>query len=97
MLDDRAATAAFGARFGETERALVAADDAGSVAVRTHLRAGARTCPAAMAIRARRRAGEPQRHHHALGGLHERQLSLCLQVVTPTRPAGPRLLGATAE
>src|SRR3954449_6509162 len=59
MLDDRTAAPAFGAGFGEPERALIAADDTRAVAVRADLRAGARTCPAAMAIRARCRAGEP--------------------------------------
>src|SRR4029077_713717 len=96
VLDDRAAAAAFGARFGEPERTLIAADDTGAVSVRAHLRAGARTGAAAMAIRARRRAGEPQRHRHALGGLHARQLGFGLQIVAAARAAGARLR-ATAE
>src|SRR5882757_6148230 len=96
VLDDRAAATAFGARFGEPERTLIAADHTGPVAVRADLWAGARTCPAAMAIRARRRAGEPQRHRHALGGLHERQLGFGLQIVAAARPARARLR-ATAE
>lgn len=51
-----------------------------------------------MAVGARRRAGEPQRHLHALGGFTEVQLGLGLQVVASARPAGPRLLGrAPAE
>src|SRR5260370_11305794 len=61
VLDDRAAAPAFGAGFGESERALIAADHTGTVAVGAHLRAGARACSAAMAIGARRRAGQPQR------------------------------------
>ena len=71
--------------------------DTRAVAVRAHLRAGARTCPAAVAIRARRRAGQPQRHRHTLGGLQEGQLGLGLQVVAAARPAGSRLLRAAAE
>src|SRR6478609_4759767 len=97
MLDDRTAATAFGAGFGEPERALVAADDTGAVAGRADLRAGARACPAAMAIRAWRRAGQPQRHCHPLGGLHERQLGFSLEVVAPSWPSGPRLLRATTE
>ena len=71
VLDDRAAAPALGARLGEAERTLVAVDHARAVAVRAHLRAGARTRAAAMAVGARRRAGQPQRHRHALGGLEE--------------------------
>src|SRR5690606_18501565 len=85
MLDDRAATTTLGAGFGETESALVAADHAGAVTARAHLRAGARPCTAAVAVGARRRAGQPQRHGHALGGLQERQFGLGLQVVAATR------------
>ncbi len=71
--------------------------DARAVAVRAHLRAGARTRAAAMAVRARGRAGQPQRHGHTLGGLQEVELGLGLQVVAAPRPAGSRLLGAAAE
>src|SRR5262249_31927900 len=71
VLDDRAAAPALGARFGESERALVAVDDARTVAVRAHLRARAGPRPAAMTVGARRRAGQPQRHGDTFGGLHE--------------------------
>ena len=47
--------------------------DARAVAVRADLRAGARPRAAAVAVGARRRAGEPQRHRDALGGLQERR------------------------
>src|SRR6476619_6102156 len=50
-----------------------------------------------MAIRTRGRAGQPQGHGHTLGGLHDRQLGLGLQIVAPSRPAGSRLLSAAAE
>src|ERR1700739_5182803 len=49
VLDDRAAAPAVGAWFGETERALVAADHTGAVARRTHLRAGTRLRPTSAA------------------------------------------------
>ncbi len=96
VLDDGTAAAAFGARFGEPERALVAVDDAGAVTAGADLRAGTRPGPAAVAVGARRRAGEPQRHRHALGGLEEVEFGLGLEVVAPPRPAGSRL-GAAAE
>src|SRR5215472_15235317 len=88
VLDDRAAAPAIGAGFGEAERALVAVDHSGAVAARTHLRAGARTRAAAMTVGAWRRAGQPQRHRHALGRLDEIQLRLGLEVVAAPRPAG---------
>src|SRR5882757_1500979 len=97
LFDDRARAPAFGARFGESERALVAADYAGAVAVRAHLRAGTRARTAAMAVGTRRRAGEPQRHRHALGGLEEGQRGLGLEIVAATGTAGPRLLSTAAE
>src|SRR5271166_279465 len=96
VLNDRAAPPAVGARFGETERTLVAVDHTRAVARRTHLRAGARPRATAMAVGARRRAGQPQRHCHALGGLDEIQLRLGLQVVASSGPAGTGT-GASSE
>src|SRR6202012_4494172 len=81
VLDDRAATPAIGARLGEPERALVAVDDAGAVTGGADLRAVPRPPATAVAVGARRRTGQPQRHRYAVGGLDEVQLRLRLQVV----------------
>ena len=97
MLDDRARAAAFGARLREAERTLVAVDDTGAVAVGTHLRAGARTRATAVAVGAGCRAGQAQRHGHALGRFEEAQLGFGFQVVAAARTAGARLLRAPAE
>src|SRR5262249_27569464 len=96
LLDDRAAAPAIGAGLREAERALVSVDHTGTVAGGADLRAGARARAAAMTIGARRRAGQPQRHCHALGGLDEIQLGLGLQVVAAPRPGGPGA-GAASE
>src|SRR5436305_627433 len=61
VLDDRAAAPAVRAGFGEAERALIAVDHARAVTAGADLRAGARARAAAMAIGARRGAGQPQR------------------------------------
>src|ERR1700744_2208344 len=61
VLDDRAAPAAIGASLGKTECALVAVDAPRAVTGGAHLGAGARPRPAARAVGARRRAGQPQR------------------------------------
>src|ERR1700756_1677650 len=50
VLDDRARAAAVGARLRESESTLVAADHAGAVARRAHLRARARPRAAAVTI-----------------------------------------------
>src|ERR1700730_10418000 len=97
MLDDRPAAAALGARLGEAESALITVDYARAVTRRADLRAGARPGSAAMTVGARRRAGQPQRHRHALGGFHEVEFGLGLQVVAATRPAGPRLCAASEQ
>src|SRR6201995_2931825 len=97
VLDDRTAAPAIGARFRESERPLVAADHAGAVTGGAHLRAGARPRPAPMAIRAWRRAGQPQRHRDALGGLDEIQLGLGFQVVAPSGAAGTGTRAASEQ
>src|SRR6202034_1947700 len=97
VLDDRPAAAALGRRLGEAESPLIAVDYARAVTRRADLRAGARPGSAAMAVGARRRAGQPQRHRYALGGLHEAEFGLGLQVVAATRPAGPGLCSASEQ
>ena len=91
MLDDRAAATTVGARFGEPERALVAVDHPGAVTGRADLRAGAGARPAAVAVGARRRAGEPQRHGDTLGRLEEVEVGFGLEVLAAARPTGARL------
>src|ERR1700737_4934027 len=76
VLDDRATAAAIGARFGESERSLIAVDHARAVARAAHRGAGAWTRAATVAVRARRRARDPQRHLHTLGGLEEVEFRL---------------------
>src|ERR1700744_6357957 len=96
VLDDRAAPPAIGAGLGKAECALVAVDYARAVTGGAPLGAGARPRPAAMAVGARRRAGQPQRHCFAFSGLDEIQLGLGLQVVAAPWPAGTGT-GATPE
>ena len=96
VLDDRAAPAAVRAGLGESERALVAGDHAGSVAGGAHLGAGSRPGSAAVAVGARSRAGQPQRHGHALGGFQEVEFGLGFQILTAPGPGGARL-GAPVE
>ena len=50
-----------------------------------------------MAIRARRRAGQPQRHRDTLGGFSEDEFGLGLQVVAAAGPAGPRRTASTEQ
>src|ERR1700759_2321964 len=97
VLDDRPAAAALGARLGNPESALIAVDYARAVTRRADLRAGARARSAAMAVGARRRTGQPQRHRHALGGFQEIQFGFGFQVVAPARPARPRLSAPTEQ
>ncbi len=94
MIDPRAA--AVGAWLGKAEGALVSADYTRAVARRADLGAGARPGATTVAVGARRRTGQPQRHRHTLGGFQEVELGLGFQVVSTTGPAGPGL-SPTAE
>src|SRR5690606_23944698 len=51
----------------------------------------------AVAVGARRGAGQPQRHRHTLGGLEEVELGLGLKILAAPWPTGPRLGAAAAE
>src|SRR5690606_2022306 len=86
-VDDRPGAPAAVAGFAEPERALVAVDHTGAVAVRADPRTGPRLGAAAVTGGARRGTGHPQRHGDTLGGFTEAESRLGLHVGATARPA----------
>src|SRR5690606_2652197 len=79
-VDDRPASAAVTARFGERERPLTPVDQTGAAAGRAGPRLGARPGAGPAARAAFRRAGQPQRHRGTAHRLDEVDTDLRLHV-----------------